>query len=74
MKNQKSICLIGTNKILAEKFQENGFYVNQYGRKTTPCIDFEKGEFRTKIKEIINIPLATFQSLMTTKIFCIVQL
>ncbi len=55
MKNQKSICLIGTNKILAEKFQENGFYVNQYGRKTTPCIDFEKGEFRTKIKEIINI-------------------
>ena len=55
MKNQKSICLIGTNKILADNFQEKGFYVNQYGRKTTPCIDFEKREFRKRIEEIINI-------------------
>lgn len=42
MKNQKSICLIGTNKILADNFQEKGFYVNQYGRKTTHVLILRK--------------------------------
>tara|TARA_A100001035_G_C27749326_1_gene485619 strand:+ start:218 stop:886 length:669 start_codon:yes stop_codon:yes gene_type:complete len=53
--NDREICLIGTNITITRQLIKKGFLVNQFGRNTSPSIDFEHKDLKEKIKKIIDM-------------------
>ncbi len=49
-----SICMFGSNSLLANHLVSSGFVVHQFGRRSTPTIDFTDMQFKHNLCQIVD--------------------
>ena len=51
---RNTVCLIGTNSLIANQLEKSGYTVLQYGRKTNPGIDFTEDALQHSIENVVQ--------------------